>query len=73
MDMKGKHVVITGPTAGIGRSAALNLAARGAELTLLCQNADKGAQLQRDIESRKKSAALEQSVSTLREHYEVVL
>lgn len=31
------------------------------------------AQLQRDIESRKRSAALEQSVSRLRERYEVVL
>ncbi|MEH6567852.1 MAG: SDR family oxidoreductase [Halioglobus sp.] len=50
VDMKGKHVVITGPTAGIGRSAALNLAGRGAELTLLCRNASKGAELQREIE-----------------------
>jgi retinol dehydrogenase-12 len=50
VDMTGKHVVITGPTAGIGRSAALNLAGRGAELTLLCRNATKGAQLQQDIE-----------------------
>ena len=31
------------------------------------------AQLQRDIESRKKSAALEQSIGLLRERYEVVL
>lgn len=59
MDMKGKHVVITGPTAGIGRSAALNLAARGAKLTLLCRNASKGEQLQRDIvESGGASATL---------------
>ena len=40
--MKGKHVVITGPTAGIGRASALVLAARGAQLTLLCRNLEKG-------------------------------
>jgi NAD(P)-dependent dehydrogenase (short-subunit alcohol dehydrogenase family) len=47
--MQGKHIAITGPTAGIGRSAALDFAARGASLTLFCRNPDKGAALQRDI------------------------
>jgi retinol dehydrogenase-12 len=47
--MQGKHVAITGPTAGIGRHTALELARRGAELTLLCRNADKAQALQQDI------------------------
>ena len=47
--MQGKHVVITGPTAGIGRSSALSLAADGADLTLLCRNADKAMALCQDI------------------------
>ena len=47
--MQGKHVAITGPTAGIGRSASLELARRGAQLTLFCRNPSKGAQLQSDI------------------------
>ena len=47
--MQGKHIAITGPTAGIGRSAALDFAARGASLTLFCRNPDKGATLERDI------------------------
>jgi NAD(P)-dependent dehydrogenase (short-subunit alcohol dehydrogenase family) len=47
--MHGKHVVITGPTAGIGRSSALALAAQGADLTLLCRNPDKARHLCQDI------------------------
>lgn len=43
--MQGKHVVITGPTAGIGRASALALAAQGAQLTLLCRNLDKGREV----------------------------
>jgi NAD(P)-dependent dehydrogenase (short-subunit alcohol dehydrogenase family) len=46
--MQGKHVAITGPTAGIGRHTALELAARGAELTLFCRNADKAQSVQQD-------------------------
>ncbi len=50
MDMQGKHVAITGPTAGIGKTAALDLACRGAKLTLLCRNKDKAAQLCEEID-----------------------
>ena len=46
-----KHIVITGPTAGIGRAAALSLAGQGAQLTLLCRNLDKGADLSKAIVS----------------------
>ncbi|MGI9298973.1 MAG: SDR family NAD(P)-dependent oxidoreductase, partial [Luminiphilus sp.] len=45
MSPVAKHIVITGPTAGIGRAAALSLAGQGAQLTLLCRNLDKGADL----------------------------
>lgn len=51
MSMQGKHVVITGPTAGIGTAAAHELARRGASLTLMCRNAEKAAALQDAIES----------------------
>ena len=47
--MQGKHVAITGPTAGIGRWTALDLARRGAQLTLLCRNCDKAEALHQDI------------------------
>ncbi|MEZ5571700.1 MAG: SDR family oxidoreductase [Halioglobus sp.] len=47
--MKGKHVAITGPTAGIGRTTSLELAKRGAQLTLLCRSEAKAAALQQEI------------------------
>ena len=47
--MQGKHVAITGPTAGIGRFSALELARRGAEVTLFCRNAAKADALVADI------------------------
>ena len=47
--MKGKHVAITGPTAGIGRVASLEFARRGAKLTLFCRSRDKAETLQREI------------------------
>ena len=49
MDLSNKHVVITGPTSGIGLSAARELAGRGAQLTLLCRNPDKASALAEDI------------------------
>ena len=47
--MLEKHVAITGPTAGIGRYAALEFARRGADLTLFCRNQDKASALHQEI------------------------
>ncbi|CAA0088109.1 3-oxoacyl-[acyl-carrier-protein] reductase FabG [Halioglobus japonicus] len=47
--MKGKHVAITGPTAGIGRTTSLELARQGAQLTLLCRSAEKAELLAQEI------------------------
>ena len=44
-----KHIVITGPTAGIGRASALSLARDGADLTFLCRNLEKGEALASEI------------------------
>ncbi|HEY7776086.1 MAG TPA: SDR family NAD(P)-dependent oxidoreductase, partial [Kineobactrum sp.] len=49
MTLQDKHVLITGPTAGIGRTAALALAAQGATLTLLCRSPEKGVALAAEI------------------------
>lgn len=47
--MESKHVAITGATAGIGRFSALELARRGADLTLFCRNAAKADELVQEI------------------------
>ena len=49
--MQGKHIAITGPTAGIGRSASLEFARRGAQLTLFCRNLEKAEHLKQEIVS----------------------
>jgi NAD(P)-dependent dehydrogenase (short-subunit alcohol dehydrogenase family) len=49
MDLRGRHIVITGPTAGIGRATALSLAKDGAKLTLLCRSREKGQALAAEI------------------------
>ncbi len=56
MTLQGKHVLITGPTAGIGRTTALALAAQGAELTLLCRSPEKGAALAAEITAAGRQA-----------------
>lgn len=45
--MKGKRVLITGPTSGVGKEIALQLAPLGAELILAC----------RDLKKEKKTAS----------------
>jgi NAD(P)-dependent dehydrogenase (short-subunit alcohol dehydrogenase family) len=42
MTAQGKVVVITGANAGIGFATALGLAKQGAEICLVCRNADRG-------------------------------
>ncbi len=40
--MAGKRVIITGPTSGIGREIAVQLAALGAEMVLACRDPQRG-------------------------------
>ncbi|MCL4529703.1 MAG: SDR family oxidoreductase [Chloroflexi bacterium] len=40
--MKGKRIVITGPTSGVGKETAMQLAALGAEVILACRDVKKG-------------------------------
>lgn len=47
--MQGKHIAVTGPTAGIGRAATLEFARRGAQLTLFCRSPEKAEALQQDV------------------------
>jgi NAD(P)-dependent dehydrogenase (short-subunit alcohol dehydrogenase family) len=54
--MKGKRVVITGPTSGVGKEVAIQLAALGAELILGCRDLNKGKQTAAEITSQTGSA-----------------
>ena len=42
VDMKGKHVMITGANQGLGFAAARQLAAKGCFLYMVCRNAERG-------------------------------
>jgi NAD(P)-dependent dehydrogenase (short-subunit alcohol dehydrogenase family) len=50
--IKNKRVIITGPTSGVGREIALQLAAQGAELILACRDDHKGNEVAAQINQR---------------------
>lgn len=56
--MKDKRVVITGPTSGVGKEAAIQLADLGAEMILACRNLDKGNEVASDITRKTDSAKI---------------
>jgi NAD(P)-dependent dehydrogenase (short-subunit alcohol dehydrogenase family) len=51
----GKHVVITGPTSGIGRQIAIDLGGLGARLVLACRDEAKGHAVAREIAARPRA------------------
>ena len=56
--MKGKLAIVTGPTSGIGREIATQLAAQGAEVVLACRDAAKGQATLEDIARRTGAKAV---------------
>ena len=56
--MHGKVCVVTGASSGIGRVTAFGLAARGAEVVLICRNEERGVPVLEEIERRGGSATL---------------
>ncbi len=50
--LTGKQVIITGPTSGIGKEIAAQLAALGAEMILACRDLERGEQAADEITHR---------------------
>jgi NAD(P)-dependent dehydrogenase (short-subunit alcohol dehydrogenase family) len=53
--MQGKRVIITGPTSGVGKEIALQLAELGTEVILACRNVQKGKKVAEEINHRTGS------------------
>jgi len=56
--MKGKRVIITGSTSGVGKEIAIGLASLGAEIILACRDVKKGNQVASQITHRAGSSKL---------------
>ena len=65
VDMSGKHVMITGATAGIGEAAAFALAEMGADLTIVCRSASKGEATLAEIRRRNPNVEASMLVGDL--------
>ncbi|HYW83203.1 MAG TPA: SDR family NAD(P)-dependent oxidoreductase, partial [Spirochaetia bacterium] len=57
--MKGKTVVVTGPTSGIGKEIAIGLAKLGADLVLGCRDTARGKEVAAEIERGRQGGSVE--------------
>jgi NAD(P)-dependent dehydrogenase (short-subunit alcohol dehydrogenase family) len=63
--MGDKHVVLTGATAGLGEASARFLARKGAELTLVVRNRDKGEALVNELKDTTGNEAIHLEIADL--------
>jgi NAD(P)-dependent dehydrogenase (short-subunit alcohol dehydrogenase family) len=56
--MKGKRIIITGPTSGIGKEIAIGLSALGADIVLGCRDVRLGGELTEEIMRRSGSKSI---------------
>jgi retinol dehydrogenase-12/retinol dehydrogenase-13 len=57
--MKGKTVVLTGPTSGIGKEIAIGLAGLGANLVMGCRDTAKGKAVAAEIQRSRQGGSIE--------------
>jgi len=69
--MKGKVVLITGASSGIGKQTALGLAKLGANLVLVCRDKEKGEATRDEIASISKNVSIELLLADLLKQREV--
>ena len=69
--IEGKTCMITGPTAGIGRVTARELARRGANLVLVARSRARAEETVRDIRERTPGANLEVMIADLASQAEI--
>ena len=55
-DLKGKVIIITGATSGLGKEAAKQIALKNAEVIMAVRNTEKATQVKQEIESLYHSA-----------------
>src|SRR5690242_3471644 len=53
--LQGKRVIVTGPTSGVGREIAIQLAELGTEIILASRDVQRGNEVANEIESRTGS------------------
>lgn len=54
--MDGARIIVTGPTSGIGKEIASQLASRGAEVVLACRDVERGKQTAEEIREHATAA-----------------
>ena len=69
--MAGKICMVTGANSGIGQVTALELARRGAAVTMVCRSRDKGETASREIREKTGSGSLELMVADLSSQAEI--
>ena len=69
--MKGKVILITGASSGIGKETALGLAKMGASLVLVCRDREKGEVAKEEIAKATGNASIELILADLLPQREV--
>lgn len=70
-DIRGKTCMITGATSGIGRVTALELAAMGARIVLVCRSRERAGELAREIRARTPGAEVTVMIADLASQAEI--
>ena len=62
--MNGKRIIVTGPTSGVGKEIAMQLADLGAEVILACRDLQKGKHVAKEIKEHTGSDMVVMKIDT---------